>query len=123
FYLAMILCRGGEVADFIAIFEEKTHDIRSQAVEDRRARRYESPADDSVRPCARPKLRLRDRRRRVGGVRGRAPPPRRHPRRRSPPGSGRTRRRRRQPPEPAPVGGEPRLALRLGLPLPAEPAP
>src|SRR5262245_50680070 len=110
-YLTMILRRGGEAADFIEVFEEKTRDVRSEEVEDRRPRRYESPAGDGVRPPARQKPRLRDRRRRVGRLRGRAPPPRRHRRHRSPPRGGRTRRRRRQPLEPVAVGGEPWLAL------------
>src|SRR5262245_66215403 len=63
--------------------EEKTRDIRSEEVEDRRARRFESPAGDGVRPRARQQLRLRDRRCRVGGLRGRAPTSRRHRRHRS----------------------------------------
>src|SRR5262250_3060782 len=66
-----------------------------------RSRRYKPPAVDRVRPCARQKLRLRDRRRRVGGLRGRAPPPRRHRRHRSSTRGGRARRWRRQPLEPA----------------------
>src|SRR5215470_16367768 len=104
------------------ILRRRPHDVRSEDVGDRRTQRYESPAGDDVRPWARPKLRLRDRRRRVGGLRGRAPPPRRHRRHRSLTRGGRTRRRRRQPLEPAAVGGESRLALRLGRPLRAEPA-
>src|SRR5215510_1745055 len=100
----------------------RPHDVRSEEVGDRQTQRYESLAGDGVGPCARQKLRLRDRRRRVGGLRGGAPPPRRHRRHRAPPRGGRTRRRRRQSLEPAAVGGEPRLALRLGLPLRAEPA-
>src|SRR5215470_2039302 len=75
------------------------------------ARRYASPARDGVRPPARQELRLRDRRRRVGGLRGRAPPPRRYRRDRSLTRGGRIRRRCRQPLEPAAVGGESRLAL------------
>src|SRR5215831_9128445 len=78
--------------------EHKHHEDSS------RARTYKSPADDGVRPCARQKLRLRDRRRRVGGLRGRAPPLRLHRRHRAPPRGGRTRRRRCQPLEPAAVG-------------------
>src|SRR5262249_56519698 len=87
--------------------EEKTHDIRSEEVEDRRARRYESPAGDGVRPRARQKLRLRDRRRRIGGLRGRAPPPRRHRRHRSPTPGGAGPAPGSPPPPPPPPGGEP----------------
>src|SRR5215472_17537379 len=89
------------------ILRRRPHDVRNEEVGDRQTRRYESLADDGVGPCARQKLRLRDRRRRVGGLRGGAPLPRRHRRHRPPPRGGRTRRRRRQPLEPAAVGGEP----------------
>src|SRR5262249_34004436 len=80
--------------------------------------------DTCISSCviARHQLRLGVRRRRSGGLGGRASRGGGHGRHCAPPRGGGIGRGRRQPLKPAAVGREPRLALRLGLPLRAEPA-